>query len=275
MADVHPNEVYPSDVSVALLDGTTDQQTGLAYIPKGTGPASEPSYEIQYNRRQQRENRRLAVATEGLVVDEGALKIGVYPFNHTLGGEHQRFKGATNQSVQDDAVRYLYVDSANTLQIAASYPTDISTFVPLAKVTTADGVMIIASEIGHARVVVGPLVPLIKVTVGQESSDQITVTLQLEDPSGNAIARRWLGEIWLGDSAYEDLAGTAPSGGVAVSTGQQLGAHVVADKHLKVISSSGGKIEVDITDTGTPTFYVMAVGGGADLVASSAVTFAT
>ena len=71
MADVYPNEAYPSDASVALLDGTTEQKTGLAYIAKGVGPASEPSYEIQYNRRQRRENHRLAVVTEGLVVDEG------------------------------------------------------------------------------------------------------------------------------------------------------------------------------------------------------------
>ncbi len=275
MADTYPNEAYPSDASTSLLDGTTDQETGLAYIAKGVGPASEPSYEIQYNRRQQRENRRLAVVAEGLVVDEGSLAIGVYPFNYTLGGKQKRFEGATNQAVPDDATRYVYVDASNALQIAASYPDDVSTFVPLAKVTTSSGNMTIEIEIGHARAVVGPLVPRIGVTVGQEGSDTITVTLQLEDQSGNAVALRWLGEIWLGDAAYGDLTATAPSGGVAVATGQQLGAHLVSNKHLKAISSSGGVIAIDITDTGTPTFYVMAVGGGADLAASEPVTFTT
>jgi len=72
--------------------------TGLPYIAKGLGPASEPSYEVQYNRRQERENQRLALVTEGLVVDEGSLRIGVYPFNYTLGGVHKRFAGATNMT---------------------------------------------------------------------------------------------------------------------------------------------------------------------------------
>ena len=273
MADVYPNEAYPSDASVALLDGTTDQEVGLAYLAKGVGPASEPSYEIQYNRRQQRENRRMAIIVEGFVVDEGSLKIGVYPFNYTMAGVHKRFAGATNQSIPDDAIRYVYVDTSNALQVAASYPDDISAFIPLAKVTTSSGAVTIKTEIGHARVVVGPLVPKIAMTIGDESGDVIRVTLQLEDQSGYAVAHRWLAELWLGDSAYGDLAATAPSGGVSVATGQQLGSHLVANKHLKAVSSSDGTIAIDITDTAAPTFYVMAVGGGSDLVASDAVTF--
>ncbi|MFH1419452.1 MAG: hypothetical protein ABII12_14345 [Planctomycetota bacterium] len=275
MADVFPNQTYSSDAAVAALDGTTDQATGLPYIAKGVGPASEPSYEVQYNRRQERENQRLALIAEGLVVDEGALRIGVYPFNYTLGGVHKRFAGATNQVVPDDSVYCVYVDDTNVLQIATSFPTDISTFVPLANVTTANGAMAVEPEIGRARVVVGPLLPKIGVTVGDESGDVVRVTFQLEDQAGFAVARRWLAEIWLGDSAYGDLASAAPSGGVSVSTGQQLGSHLVSDKHLKAVSSSNGTITIDITDTGTPTFYAMAVGGGADLAASEAVTFAT
>lgn len=274
MADTYPNEAFPSDASVALLDGTTDPLTGLPYIPKGVGPASEPSYEVQYNRRQHRANARLAGITEGLTVDEGSLNVGVYPFNYAFAGLHKRFEGATNQSIPDDTVRYVYVDASNALQIAASYPVDVSTFVPLAKVTASAGSLTIEPEIGRARVVVGPAVPRIGVTVAAETGDTIIVTLQLEDPSGNPLSRRWLGEVWLGDSAFGDLAATAPSGGVAVSTGQQLGADLVTDKHLKVISSSGGAIAIDVIDTGTPTYYLMAVGGGADLVASDAMTFA-
>jgi len=177
--------------------------------------------------------------------------------------------------VPDDSVRCVYVDDANTLQIAATFPTDISAFVPLANVTTPNGTMEIEPEIGRARVVVGPLLPKISVTVGDESGDVIRVTFQLEDQAGFSVARRWLVEMWLGDSAYGDLAATAPSGGVSVATGQQLGSHLVSDKHLKAISSSNGTVAIDITDTAAPTFYAMAVGGGADLVASEAVTFTT
>jgi hypothetical protein len=274
MSDVYPNETYPAETSVALLDGTTDQGTGLAYIAKGVGPASQPSYEIQYNRRQQRQNLRLAVITEGMVVDEGALKIGVYPFNYTLGGLHKRFAGATNQGVPDNATRYVYVDSSNSLQIADAYPADISAFVPLAKVIAAGGAVTMESHIGRARVVVGPQIRRIGTTVGAESSNTIHVTLQLEDQSGQAVSCPWLAEIWLSGSAYGDLVATAPSGGLSVAVGQQLGAHLVSNKYLKVVSSSEGTIALDITDSGSPTFYVMAVGGGADLVAGGPVAFA-
>ena len=274
MADVFPNETYPPDSAVAMLDGTTDQPTGLPYIAKGTGPASVPSYEIQYNRRQQRESRRLAVVTEGLVVDEGGLMIGVYPCNYTLGGQQKRFAGATNQAVPDDATRFVYIDASNTLQIAASYPTDISTFIPLAKVVVSNGATTIETDVGYARLAAGPLEPRIIATVGTEASDTIAVTFQLEDVSGNAIARRWLGEIWLSDSDFGDLATLAPTGGVSVTTGQQLGSHLVANKHVKAISDANGTITIDVTDSGTPTFYVMASAVGAKTPVSAAITFA-
>jgi len=273
MPDVFPNETYPPDAAVALLDGTVDQATGLAYIAKGVGPASEPSYEIQYNRRQHRENRRLALMTEGLVVDEGALKIGVFPFNYSLDGVHKRFAGATNQAVPDDATRCIYVDDANALQIAESYPQDVSTFVPLAEVTADGGSLTIQTDLGRARVVVPPLKPRLSLTVGEEASDVVRVTIQLEDAAGNAVSRRWLGEFWLSDSPYGDLAATAPSGGVAVGVGQQLGEHLVSNRHLKAVSSADGAVALDLTETGTPTFYLMAVGGGADLAASGAIIF--
>jgi len=274
MSDTYPNEAYPSDASVALLDGTTDQKTGLTYIAKGVGPASQPSYEIQYNRRQQRENRRMALVAEGLVVDEGSLKIGVYPFEYTLGGLHKRFTGATNQTIPDNATRYAYVDSSNALQVSVAYPADIATFVPLARITTAAGAMTIETHIGRARVVVGPRVRQIGVSIGQESNNVIPVTLQLQDQAGQAIAGRWLAEVWLSGSAYGALVQTAPTGGLSVSVGWQLGAALVAGKHIKVVSSADGTVVVNISDSAAPTFHVMAVGGGADLVAGGPVTFA-
>ena len=153
MPDIFPNEAYPSDAAVALLDATTDQSTGLAYIAKGAGPASMPPYEVQYNRRQQRENRRMALVTAGLVVDEGSLRVGVYPLDYSLGGQFKHFDGATAQAVPDNSTRYVYVDSANALQIAASEPADVTTFVPLAKVVTTSGAMTITPRINFARIV--------------------------------------------------------------------------------------------------------------------------
>jgi len=273
MADIYPNEAYPSDAAVSHLDGTTDQKTGLGYIAKGTGPASTPSYEIQYNRRQQRANARLTNATEGLVVDEGNLSIGVYPCNYSLGDERKRYPGATAQSVPDDATRYVYIDASNTLQITAAYPTDAATFIPLARIVTSSGAITIASQTGYARLLATPLHPQLALTAGAESSDAIAVTIQLEDAAGETVARRWIGELWLSDSNFGDLSTTAPTGGLAVTTGQQLGVDVATDKHLRVVSDSSGVAIVSVTDSGTPTFYAIASAAGIEAPASVAITF--
>lgn len=137
-----PAEVWPADAAIEALDGEIDADTGLPYIPKGTGPTSSPTYEIQYNRRQQRENSILAGVRELQVVDEGSLDIGVYAGDYRLGGTPKTFAGATGQAVNDDDTSYVYIDSSNALQIvtdATGWPADASTFVPLAEVTAASG----------------------------------------------------------------------------------------------------------------------------------------
>ncbi len=141
MSFTYPNEEWPADAAVEAIDGTTDEDTGLPYIAKGTGPTSLPTYEVQYNRRQQRQNKILAGWRHGMVVSEGNSKIGVYPMRFTLGGYHRVFEGATNQAVPDDSIKYVYLDSSVNLQIADSWPSDITSYVPLAKVVTSAGVL--------------------------------------------------------------------------------------------------------------------------------------
>ncbi len=142
----YPNEVFPSDSAVLVLDGTIDSATGLPFVAKGVGPNSTPTYEVQYNRRQQRENGILAAVREGMVVEDGALTVGVYPIRYTLGGVRKCFDGAVNQAIPDDSTRVVYVDSANALQIQASFPTDLTAHLPLATVTSASGVLTITDE---------------------------------------------------------------------------------------------------------------------------------
>ena len=142
----YPNEQYPVDATLLALNGATDDTTGLEYVARGTNANSTPSYEIQYNRRLQRQNRILAALRQGMVVDEGSLRIGVYPIDYTLGSTRKSFDGATGVSVTDDATRKIYLDSGNQLQVAASFPADVSTFLPLATVVAASGQMTITDE---------------------------------------------------------------------------------------------------------------------------------
>lgn len=274
MSDIIPNEAFPSDATIAQLDGVVDASTGLPYIAKGTGPTSVPSYEVQYNRRLQRQNRRLSIATEGLVVDEGSLKIGAYPCNYTLGGARKRFAGATNQSVDDDATRFVYVDSANALQIGATYPNDLSNHLPLAKVVTTAGAMTIHPETGFARLGEHIVTPKLNVAVGAESGDTIGITFSLQDLAGVALERRWLAEIWVADASFGDLASSAPSGGISISTGQQIGSDVVSDKHLRALSDGNGVLVVEVEHSGAATYHVVLASSGALETKSTVITFA-
>lgn len=142
----YPNEQYPEDAAILALNGQSDQATGLDYIARGVNANSTPPYEVQYNRRLQRQNRMLAALRQGMVVDEGSLTIGVYPIDYTLGGVRKSFGGATGVSVPDDDTQKVYLDANNTLQVAASFPGDISTFLPLATVVAAGGEMSITDE---------------------------------------------------------------------------------------------------------------------------------
>lgn len=139
----YPNEIWPPDSAIEALDGTIDAATGLPYVAKGTGPTSSPSYEVQYNRRQLRQNGILAPWRQGMVVDEGGLRIGVYPVGFTLGGVHRSYDGASGITVPDEVTRVVYLDGAGALQVAEAWPDDPGTYLPLAEVVTEAGAMTI------------------------------------------------------------------------------------------------------------------------------------
>ena len=135
----YPDETYPSDASIEALDGTVDVATGLSYVAKGVGPNSSPTYEVRYNRRQQRQNAVLGIVNQGRVVDEGGLTIGVFPVIYYYQDTRKEFTGATGQAVTDDATRYVWLDASNALTMGAAFPANEETFLPLAKVVTAGG----------------------------------------------------------------------------------------------------------------------------------------
>jgi hypothetical protein len=142
----YPNEQHPADSAVRELNGMTDQATGLAYIARGTNANGTPPYEVQYNRRLRRQNQILAALRQGMVVDEGALAIGVYPISYTLAGVRKSFDGATGVAIPDDCEHKVYLDANNLLQVAASFPANVATYLPLATVVTAAGQTTIVDE---------------------------------------------------------------------------------------------------------------------------------
>ena len=257
-----PNEQFPSDATIEALDGTTDTLTGLPYVPKGVNPTSTPSYEVQFNRRLQRQNHILSQWRQGMVVDEGSLKIGVYPVDYTLGGVRKSFAGATAQAVPDDSARYVYLDSSNALQIQASWPTDISSFLPLAEVVTVAGVTNLTDKRVEAGFFVAAAEPTADLTVNDGGDTSATVTVQVKNNGGHNMSGRFLVRAWLSDTAYETETTTTPDNGFSVPAAQSIKV-VTTDEHLLAATDANGQVVFTIGHlAGAQTWQFNAETGG-------------
>lgn len=111
-------------------------------------------------------------------------------------------------------------------------------------------------------------------TIGSESSNAITVAIQLRDSTSNAdIESRYSIFAYLSDDANGDsVAGTAPSGGVAIGT-DGLAIPIVAGKAFQLVSEADGDIDLVITESGADTWYLVLVMPDGRLVVSNAITF--
>ena len=110
--------------------------------------------------------------------------------------------------------------------------------------------------------------------VGTIGGDTINVTIQLTDFLGNDLATRANLIAYLSDDANGDsIAGTAPNTSPAIGTDGVLGP-LVTDKVFLLISESDGDIDIDITDSGADTWYLILYMPDGRLVASDAIVIA-
>jgi copper(I)-binding protein len=101
------------------------------------------------------------------------------------------------------------------------------------------------------------MVPYLTVSAAAESSDNVDVTLQVKDAAGNNLAEEHLIEFWLADTATGWELGTAPSGGVSVTTG--VAADVAtAGKRIRLVTDTNGTAVIRATEAGTKTAYARA-----------------
>ena len=251
----YPNEAYPSNATIESLDGTTDSLTGLPYVAKGVNPTSNPSYEVQYNRRLHRQNQVLAGWRQGMVVDEGSLKIGVYPIRYRLGGTSKSYTGATNQSVPDNSTRYVYLDSNNVLQIQSSWPSDAGTYLPLAEVVTAAGATSITDKRVEIAFGIDAVEPIASLVVADNNDTTATITVTIKDKGGTTLPGRHLVRGWLSDTAYEKESTTTPSSGFSVPS-VQLIKSLTTNLHLFVATDANGQVVFTVVHTtGAKTWY--------------------
>lgn len=113
-----------------------------------------------------------------------------------------------------------------------------------------------------------------KFTVGTEAANAINVGIQLYDrDNGNEVDER-VGLAWyLASNATGDAIATAPTGGIAIGTDGLL-LEWTNNVSGWVVSEVDGDIDVTITDSGTPTMYLVLVAPDGKVYVSGAITFA-
>lgn len=112
------------------------------------------------------------------------------------------------------------------------------------------------------------------IVVGSESTNVINVAIQLEDADGDDLAAQANLFAYLSDDANGDsVVATAPDGGVVIGT-DGLAIPVVADKAFRLTSESDGDVDLNITESGAKTEYLVLVMPNGSLVVSDAITHA-
>ena len=115
---------------------------------------------------------------------------------------------------------------------------------------------------------------LVERSEGAEVPDDINVAAQLQDGLGNDLAAGAVLPFYLAD----DAAGltpstTAPDGGIVIGTDGAL-IESVANLSGLVVSEEDGDIDIDMTESGTATWYLVIVLPSSKKAVSPAITFA-
>lgn len=110
--------------------------------------------------------------------------------------------------------------------------------------------------------------------IGAEGGDVINVGIQLEDADGADLAVRGCVYAYISDDANGDsVTASVPDGGVTIGT-DGLAVPLVADQVFMLTSEADGDIDLDLDESGTPTFYLIVRLANGKLAASAAITFA-
>ena len=114
------------------------------------------------------------------------------------------------------------------------------------------------------------------ITVNAEVPNSITVNIQVQNFEKEDIGESRVFMAFLSDASTGlDVTGTAPNGGVAGGTDGDILSEMTADKVFLLQTELDGDVDVVLTDSGTPTFYLVCIdpADGRQTV-SDAITFA-
>lgn len=117
-------------------------------------------------------------------------------------------------------------------------------------------------------------VGIASMVVGAENTNVINVAATLKDANNHALGQRVSVFAYIStDSHGDNVTASAPSGGVVIGT-NGVAIPLVAGKAFQLISKSDGTVDLNFTEAGTPTFYLVIVLPDGSLAVSGPITFA-
>lgn len=161
---------------------------------------------------------------------------------------------------------------ANIKQVATAVATGVVEIATAAEAVagTADKIPDAAILAGYAYEKMGT--PAF--VIGAEGGNVINVGIQFKDSADVDLAVRGSLMAYLSDDANGDsVTATGPDGTVIIGTDGVL-IPVVAKKMFQLVGEADGDIDINITESGAATWYLILVMPDGKLVASNAITFA-
>lgn len=110
-------------------------------------------------------------------------------------------------------------------------------------------------------------------TIGIEAANVIRVSAQLLNPNQQNFGAYGAVKFWLSNHATNGSIATVSSGGIAAGANGNV-VEDIADLSGFLFTNSDGAVDIDITETATPTFYLYVLLPSGQVVISGPITFA-
>ena len=121
-------------------------------------------------------------------------------------------------------------------------------------------------QVGHVPIT-------IEFTVGAEVSNVINVACQINQ-NDTAVTAAYVLQAWLSSSLSPPaIVTTAPNGGIAIGTDGVIMSEFVTDKYFLLYFDATGQADIDVTETGTATFYLNVLLPSGTITSSGVMSF--
>jgi hypothetical protein len=193
-----------------------------------------------------------------------------------MNGSLQQFGGATGIDASGDGTKVVYIDQNGLLQVAALWPGEDVSFMPLAELVVDGPTVSITDARTYAAFRVGSEAALwrlgrqLQLSVADAGADR-DVTIQVADAAGTPTAGLVEVHAWLSDTPGGGVTPTSPGGGVNILTGALLVTESNG-KHWRLLTSTAGTAVLRIVHTGIRSWYLNAQVNG-QVVTSDEIQF--